>query len=155
MERLRVIWPGKTKNKELRALQEFYLAKIRRLESCVLVEAREVKGLKDRDAERIKDKEAANLERYLRDDYIICLFDKGREMSSEDLAAFLEKKLSSPRAIAFVVGGFAGLSERVLKRADLLLSLSRMTLSHELCRVVLLEQIYRALTIQKGRQYAK
>jgi 23S rRNA (pseudouridine1915-N3)-methyltransferase len=155
MERLRVIWPGKTKNRDLRALQEFYLAKIRRLESCGLVETREVKGLKDRDAEKIKDKEAAYLEKYIRDEYIICLFDKGREMSSEDLAALLEKKMSSSRAIAFVVGGFAGLSERMLKRADVLLSLSRMTLSHELCRVVLLEQIYRALTIQKGRQYAK
>ncbi len=155
MERLRVIWPGRTKNKDLRSLQEFYLAKIRRLEPCVIIESKEAKGLKDRDADKIKDREAVNLEKYLRDEYIICLFDKGREMSSEDLAGFLEKRLSSSRAIAFVVGGFAGLSERVLKRADYLLSLSRMTLSHELCRVVLLEQIYRALTIQKGRQYAK
>jgi 23S rRNA (pseudouridine1915-N3)-methyltransferase len=155
VERLKIIWPGKTKNKDLRALQEFYLAKIRRLESCSLIETREIKGLKDRDAEKIKDKEAANLEKYFRDEYIICLFDKGREMSSEDLARFLEKRLSSSRAIAFVVGGFAGLNERLLKRADFLLSLSRMTFSHELCRVVLLEQIYRALTIQKGRQYAK
>ncbi len=155
MERLRVIWPGRTKNKDLRSLQEFYLAKIRRLEPCVIIESKEAKGLKDRDADKIKDREAVNLEKYLRDEYIICLFDKGREMSSEDLAGFLEKRLSSSRAIAFVVGGFAGLSERLLKRADYLLSLSRMTLSHELCRVVLLEQIYRALTIQKGRQYAK
>ncbi len=155
MERLKIIWPGKTKNKDFRALQEFYLAKIRRLESCILIEAKEAKGLKDRDAAKIKDREAAHLEKHLHDEYIICLFDKGREMSSEELARFLEKRLFSSRAVAFVVGGFAGLSERVLKRADLLLSLSQMTFSHELCRIVLLEQIYRALTIQKGRQYAK
>ena len=155
MERLKIIWPGKTKNKDLRALQEFYLAKIRRLESCRLIEAKEAKGLKDRDAEKIKDREAVHLEKHLQDDYIVCLFDKGREMSSGELARFLEKRMCSSRGVAFVVGGFAGLSERVLKQANLLLSLSQMTFSHELCRVILLEQIYRALTIQKGRQYAK
>jgi 23S rRNA (pseudouridine1915-N3)-methyltransferase len=155
VERLKIIWPGKTKNKDLRALQEFYLAKIRRLESCRLIEAKEAKGLKDRDAEKIKDREAVHLEKHLQDDYIVCLFDKGREMSSGELARFLEKRMCSSRGVAFVVGGFAGLSERVLKQANLLLSLSQMTFSHELCRVVLLEQIYRALTIQKGRQYAK
>jgi len=61
----------------------------------------------------------------------------------------------SPRPTAFVVGGFAGLEAGVLERADLRLSLSRMTFSHELCRVALLEQIYRALTILKGKRYAK
>lgn len=136
-------------------MQESYLARIRRLEPCDLVETKEVRGLEDRYAERIKEIEAKNLEKHLEDDYIICLFDEGREMSSKDLARFLEKRLSTSRGATFVVGGFAGLAERITKRADLLLSLSRMTFSHELCRLVLLEQIYRALTIMKGKHYAK
>jgi 23S rRNA (pseudouridine1915-N3)-methyltransferase len=153
--RLRIIWPGKTKNRELRTLEEFYLARIRQLEPCDLVETKEAKGLDDRQAAKIKDIEAKNLEKHIKDDYIICLFDQGQEMSSEDFAKFLEKRSSTSRRSTFVVGGFAGLAERIIKRADLLLALSRMTFSHELCRVVLLEQIYRSLTIMKGRHYAK
>jgi 23S rRNA (pseudouridine1915-N3)-methyltransferase len=77
-------------------------------------------------------------------------------MSSVELARFLKKlSASSARAITFVVGGFLGLEERILKKADMLLSLSQMTFSHELSRVMLLEQIYRSLMIIKGRQYAK
>jgi 23S rRNA (pseudouridine1915-N3)-methyltransferase len=67
----------------------------------------------------------------------------------------LEKRLSDARGTAFVVGGFAGLAGRIMEHADLTLSLSPMTFSHELCRVALVEQIYRALTIMKGKRYAK
>ena len=153
--RLRVLWPGKTKKPEWRALQEFYLARIRQLVPCELVETREAKGLKDREAEKIKKIEAENLEKHLGDDYIIGLFDRGKEMSSENLARFLGARLSSSRPTAFIVGGFAGLASDLLKKVHFELSLSRMTFSHELCRIALLEQIYRALTIVKGKNYAK
>lgn len=152
---LKVIWPGKTKDREWRALEEFYLGRIRRFQSCALIETKETKGLKDRQIEKIKDIEAKGLEKHIKDDYIICLSDKGAEMTSEDFARFLEKLAVSSQPVTFVVGGFAGLAERILRRADFLLSLSRMTFSHELSRVVLLEQIYRALTIRKGMHYAK
>jgi 23S rRNA (pseudouridine1915-N3)-methyltransferase len=153
--RLRILWPGKTRSREWMALQEFYLARIRQLEPCDLVEVGEAKGLEDRQAERIMKIEAKNLEKHLRDDYIICLFDRGKEMSSVELARHIGERITSSRPTAFLVGGFAGLAPEVLERADLRLSLSRMTFSHELCRVALLEQIYRALTILKGRHYAK
>ncbi len=153
--RLRILWPGRTRTREWKTLQEFYLARIRQLEPCELVEVKEAKGLEDRQAEKIMQIEAKNLEKQFRDDYIICLFDQGKEMSSEDLARLIGERTASPRPTAFVVGGFAGLAAAVLERADLCLSLSRMTFSHELCRVVLLEQIYRALTILRGKRYAK
>jgi len=77
-------------------------------------------------------------------------------MSSPEFTRFLRDLASrSTRRVTFVVGGFMGLSERILKRADFLLSLSKMTFSHELSRIILLEQIYRALTLLRGRQYAK
>jgi 23S rRNA (pseudouridine1915-N3)-methyltransferase len=119
------------------------------------VEVKEAAGLDDREAEKIMQIEAKNLEKHLRDDYIICLLDRGNEMNSGDLARFIGERIESPRPTAFVVGGFAGLSAGVLERADFRLSLSRMTFSHELCRVALLEQVYRALTILKGKRYAK
>jgi 23S rRNA (pseudouridine1915-N3)-methyltransferase len=155
MIRLRVVWPGKTKDLKWRALQEFYLGRIRRLEPCALEEVATARGLEDRFSEKVKEIEAKNLEKHLGDDYIICLFDRGKEMSSAEFARFLEERLSSARRTTFLVGGFAGLAEKILRRADFHLSLSRLTFSHELSRVVLLEQIYRALTIRSGKHYAK
>lgn len=131
------------------------MARIRQLEPCELVEVKEAKGLEDWQAEKIMQIESKNLEKHLQDDYIICLFDRGKEMSSEELARHIGERMTYPRPTAFLVGGFAGLAAGVLERADLRLSLSRMTFSHELCRVTLLEQIYRALTILKGKHYAK
>jgi 23S rRNA (pseudouridine1915-N3)-methyltransferase len=77
-------------------------------------------------------------------------------MSSAEFARFLEKaSAGSARTVAFVVGGFLGLAPRVMDRAQARVSLSRMTFSHELCRIMLMEQIYRSISILKGRQYAK
>lgn len=154
--KLKILWPGKTQNREIRSLQEFYLERINRLETCELIQTKEAKGISEKFAPRIKEIEASDLEKRFKNDYIICLFHEGKEMSSVELARFLKKcSASSARAITFVVGGFLGLEERILKKADTLLSLSQMTFSHELSRIMLLEQIYRSLMIIKGRQYAK
>lgn len=154
--RLKILWPGKTRNKEIRGLQEFYIKRINRLETCKVIETKEAKGVEGKFARKIKKIEAIDLEKHFKDDYIICLSDKGKEMSSMEFARFLEKMASSSsHVITFVVGGFLGLEEKILKRAQFLLSLSKMTFSHELVRLLLLEQIYRSLTIIKGSHYAK
>lgn len=154
--KLKILWPGKTRNRDIRNLEEFYLERINQLEMCELIQTKAAKGIAERFAQRIREIEAAGLEKHFKDGYIICLFHKGKEMSSVEFAHFLERlSSSSTRVIIFVMGGFLGLEERVLKRADFLLSLSPMTFSHELSRIMLLEQIYRSLTIIKGKQYAK
>lgn len=154
--RIRILWPGKTRNADLRKLQEFYLGRINQLEKCEIIETKTAKSLPERFAQKIKEIEASELEKHFKNDYIICLFHEGKEMSSVELARLLKNvSVRSARAITFVGGGFLGLEERILKKADTLLSLSQMTFSHELSRVMLLEQIYRSLTIIKGRQYAK
>jgi len=153
---LRLIWPGKTKSPGARALQEFYLGRIRPMASASVVETREARGLDERAAAKILEIEARGMEDRLDGNFVICLADDGREMTSAEFARFLSKRADVPsRPAAFVVGGFLGLAGRILERADLRLSLSRMTLSHEMARVVLLEQIYRSLTIMKGTHYAK
>jgi len=153
---LKVMWPGKTHNGPLRELQAHYLKRINNLEPCSLFETREARGIPESQEDRIKETEAAGLEKHFKDDYIVCLFDKGREMDSDQFAVFLDRTaMNQPHAITFVVGGFLGLANRLLQKADTQLSLSRLTFSHELTRVVLLEQIYRALMIMKGRNYAK
>ena len=154
--RIRILWPGKTKNREIRNLQQHYLERINHMVPCELVQTKEARGIEEKFSDKIKEIEAKGLEKQLRDDYIICLFDGGKEMSSSEFASCLKDQgSSSTRGISFVVGGFLGLSERILKRADFLLSLSKMTFSHELARIVLLEQVYRALSLLRGRQYAK
>ena len=85
---------------------------------------------------------------------LIVLGSQGKQLSSEDLAQFLRKHQESGSAqLLFAVGAANGLSEQALQKASLTLSLGKMTLSHELARVVLLEQLYRAFTILKGHPY--
>ena len=153
---LKILWPGKTRNKELRELQDYYLRRICQLEPCQLIETKLSKGMEEKFREKILEIEAKDLEKYFKDDYIICLFQGGKEMTSVDFARFIEERSSSSiRAVTFVVGGFLGLKDRLIRKADFLLSLSKMTFSHELSRIILLEQIYRSLTIRKGKKYAK
>lgn len=154
--KMRIVWPGKTRNQAIRSLQDFYLRKINLLEKCEIIETREARGISEKFEKRIKKIEGQALEKYLNDGYIICLSDRGQEMSSSEFARFLEKIGSaSPSFITFVGGGFLGLEEKILKKANFLLSLSKMTFSHELIRLILLEQIYRSLTIMKRLKYAK
>ena len=87
-------------------------------------------------------------------DYVILLDNKGIMLSSIELSEFLNKKMvSSANEIVFVVGGAFGFSESVYKRASTKLSLSKMTFSHQMVRMVFKEQIYRAFTILKGEKY--
>lgn len=154
--RLKVLWPGKTRNTAMKELEEHYLHRINQLEPCVIIATKEARGLSERDAGRIQEMEAQGLEKHIKDDYIICLFDKGKRMSSSEFARFLKSAGdNSSRVVTFIVGGFLGLAGRILDRSDMLLSLSAMTFSHDLSRIMLLEQIYRSLSISKGRQYAK
>jgi 23S rRNA (pseudouridine1915-N3)-methyltransferase len=154
--RIKILWPGKTRDQNLRELQDSYLVKINRLEKCELIETKEARGFTENMKEKILSVEANGLEKHMKGDYIICLVDRGKEMNSEEFARFLkDKEANSAFTIVFIVGGFLGLADRILERSHFLLSLSKLTFSHELSRVVLLEQIYRSLTIVHGRQYAK
>ncbi|HRD02816.1 MAG TPA: 23S rRNA (pseudouridine(1915)-N(3))-methyltransferase RlmH [Candidatus Saccharicenans sp.] len=150
------VWPGKTRNASQRALQHEYLQKIKPLAQASLIETQEARGLEEKWAEKILEKEARGLEKYTKDGYIICLSDEGKELNSKGLADLIESKgLNSGKQLVFLVGGFLGLAPRIMEKADLKLSLSKMTFSHELARTVLLEQVYRALSLIKGYAYPK
>ena len=106
---------------------------------------------------QIKEKEGQRLLARIKDgDFVIALAIEGRMLSSEELAARLERLgVDGVSHIVFVIGGSLGLSEAVLRRADFSLSFSRMTFPHQLMRVVLLEQIYRSFRINAGEPYHK
>jgi 23S rRNA (pseudouridine1915-N3)-methyltransferase len=106
---------------------------------------------------QIKDKEGERLLKVIKDDaFVIVLAIDGKNLSSEELASKIEGLgVSGKSRITFVIGGSLGLSESVMKRADMKLSFSRMTFPHQLMRVVLLEQVYRSYRIINNEPYHK
>jgi 23S rRNA (pseudouridine1915-N3)-methyltransferase len=151
---LRLIWVGKTRNEHLRALVEDYLGRLGRFVRCEVTELRESAARTER--EGIED-EGRRIIGALRSDAFAVLLDvDGREWSSIELADEVEKwQIDGRREIAFIIGGHNGVSKEVIARANLRWSLSRLTLTHEMARVVLAEQLYRAYTIIHGLPYQK
>jgi 23S rRNA (pseudouridine1915-N3)-methyltransferase len=87
-------------------------------------------------------------------DFVVALDSRGEEMTSRELSGFLQKRLlAGNKRMVFVIGGPEGLGNTVTDRADLVLSFSRFTLTHEMIRVLLLEQLYRAWTLLRGEKY--
>lgn len=143
---------GKLGEAYLRAAQEEY---VRRLKPYAKVEVVEVKEEPlpppyQREAvERAVSREGEELLRRLpREGYVVALDRAGKMLSSEEFASFLQDLTRSGRSrVCFVIGGSAGLSPAVLKAADFCLSLSKLTFPHQLVRIILLEQVYRAFKI--------
>ena len=152
--RVRLIWVGKTRNEHLRALIDEYLKRLTRWVRCEVTELGAAKA--SARGEGIEE-EGKRISDALRSDSFIVLLDvEGREWSSEELAAQFEHwQMSGTKEIAFVIGGHDGVSEEVKRRAQIHWSLSRLTLTHEMARLLLVEQIYRAYTIIHGLPYQK
>ena len=150
--RFRFVWVGKTRDKNWLALQEEYL---KRLSYFVKYEITEIKDAAG-GHESIETESKRILEN-LNQTSFVCLLDvRGRASSSHELAEAIEKwQNRGLKEIAFVIGGASGVSREVVEKADYSLSLSRLTLTHEMARVVLIEQLYRGYTIIKGFPYQK
>ncbi len=144
------IWVGKTRNAHYRELQEDYLRRLSHFVRCQITEIRE-SGAPDseREGKRILDK--------LNHSSFVCLLDvTGNSISSKQLANEVQKwQNAGLKEVAFIIGGANGVSAEVAERADYRLSLSFLTFTHEMARVVMLEQLYRAYTITKGFPYQK
>jgi 23S rRNA (pseudouridine1915-N3)-methyltransferase len=104
--------------------------------------------------EKIKSKEGERLQAQTPPkSYVVALDPKGREVTTEEFAAWLSKREEVARPLTYLIGGHWGLAEAVLAAADERVALSRLTLTHELARLILLEQLYRAMTIKMGHPY--
>jgi 23S rRNA (pseudouridine1915-N3)-methyltransferase len=150
--KLHFVWIGKTRDRHCAALVDDYLERIKRFAPSEVSELKEQRG---GDEKRLMAAESAKLLAAIeRDDLVVLLDENGREFSSPQLADFIrERQQAGTKRLAFVIGGFAGVSDEVKKRADVQFALSRLTLTHELARVVLTEQIYRAFTLLAGLPY--
>ncbi|HET6862056.1 MAG TPA: 23S rRNA (pseudouridine(1915)-N(3))-methyltransferase RlmH [Pyrinomonadaceae bacterium] len=151
--RFRVIWPGKTRDARLRSLVEDY---VERLGHFVRVEIVELKEAGRADKPGI-DKEAGRISDALRPGGVTVLLDvAGVEWTSQQLAEQVKTwEVRGIKEVAFVIGGPHGLSQELVARADRRWSLSRLTLTHEMARVLMFEQLYRAYTIINGLPYQK
>jgi 23S rRNA (pseudouridine1915-N3)-methyltransferase len=150
---LRFIWPGKTRDEHLRALVNEYLKRLRRFVRCEVIETREVRG-SDRSS---VEKESRRILEAIPPGSVAILLDvKGREWSSQELADEVRRwENDSIKDITIVIGGQDGISSEVAARAQRRWRLSRLTLTHEMARVVAVEQLYRAYTINRGLPYQK
>lgn len=156
MSKIKFIVVGNTRSSFLKQGEAFYLERLRRYASTEWIEVKPQKVSKGWSREEILRVEGLSIEKkYLPDDHIIALDLKGKEYDSEGLAGLVQNLLQTPKRLCFVVGGPLGLSKKALDTAFDIISLSRMTLTHEMSRLILLEQIYRAHTIIKGEKYHK
>jgi 23S rRNA (pseudouridine1915-N3)-methyltransferase len=147
--KLRVLWVGKTKNPHIAKLCVDYASRIEHFLPLDIVEVKEPKGGMRSESEKI-------LAALADSDRVVVLDPKGKAFSSEQLAKFVQQHMTSdPRRLAFVIGGYEGLAESVKSRAHVQWSLSSLTFTHDLTRVVLLEQLYRALSIIHNLPYSK
>ena len=157
---IQIVSVGKLKEKYLKMGIEEYSKRLSSYAKIDLVEVPDEKApenLSDADMEIVKKKEGERiLSKIGADTYVIALAIDGKMKSSEQLASDIESLMTYGRSkIAFVIGGSLGLHEDVMKRSDEKLSFSKMTLPHQLMKLVLVEQIYRSFRIMKGEPYHK
>ena len=157
---INIVCVGKIKEKYLKlGIDEFKkrLSKYCKLDIIELDDEKAPENLSDKEITIIKDKEGKKiLSKVKANSYVIALAIDGKNISSEELADTMSKlAVRGNSNITFIIGGSLGLSDEVLSRADYKLSFSKMTFPHQLMRLILLEQVYRAYRINNGEPYHK
>lgn len=142
--RFKIISVGKIKDKNLLELVNDFAKKISYEAKLELLEIKD--SDKKTEGKKILDK--------VNDEFLIALSEEGKQWNSRELAKKI-KDISLTKTICFVIGGPFGLSEEVKNKSSLILSLSKMTFTHEMAKLFLLEQVYRAISIIKNKNYHK
>jgi 23S rRNA (pseudouridine1915-N3)-methyltransferase len=143
--KIKVAWIGKTKEPAIQTLTDEYLRRISHYA--------EVAGLALKDEAAIVSLASGERQKTKERHKLVLLDARGKQFSSEELAEFLEREQMNATPLVFAIGGSDGFSDEARRQAVFTLSLGKMTLPHELARVVLVEQLYRAFTILKRHPY--
>ena len=144
---------GKTDIPWVKAGLEMYAARLAHYLKFAVNEIPELKGVAALSEEQIKEKEGELILKAAGQADLILLDERGDQMRSIGFAAELQKRLNRGRDLVFVVGGAYGFSKAVYDRAAGMISLSKMTFSHQIVRAIFAEQLYRACTIMRGEPY--
>ncbi len=155
--RIKVCWLGKTQNTHIKSLTMDYLGRLNHLHPIEIVEVPDLSRRRRLQGAVLRAAEAAELESALsRDCRKVVLDERGTQFSSQEFARWLEaEQVHGVRELGFIIGGPEGFDRAFSERAHLLLSLGKMTWTHEMTRVLLLEQLYRALSILRNIPYHK
>jgi len=149
-----IIAVGKLKETYWHTAEAEYLKRLAPYDKITIEELKEEPFLNKEQGMRSKEQEAKKILAKLNEsDTVIALHETGTSYTSVQFAHFLEKQTEQGQHLTFIIGGPLGLHESILKRADVTLSLSPLTFPHQMVRTVLLEQLYRAVTIRKGKLY--
>ena len=152
--RISLLMVGKTTDPRLVSLIDDYRQRLTHYVPFGLVVLPDLKNTKSLSEEQIKTAEGEAILRFVTPSMDVVLLDEhGREFRSIEYAEWLQKKMGSGKDLTLVIGGPYGFSEAVYQRADGKVSLSRMTFSHQMIRIMVIEQIYRAMTILRGEPY--
>ncbi|MBP1531548.1 MAG: 23S rRNA (pseudouridine(1915)-N(3))-methyltransferase RlmH [Bacteroidaceae bacterium] len=146
---------GKTTDKRIEQLTDEYIGRISHYMPFRLEVIPELRNAKSLSQEQQKEQEAELIKKSLQPgDYIILLDEHGKERRSIEFAQWMQKRMAaSPRRLVFIVGGPYGFAPQIHKMAQEEISLSQMTFSHQMIRLLFVEQIYRAMTILNGEPY--
>ena len=156
MPKIKIIVVGNTKASFLKEGESLYLKRLKRYTPIEWIEVKPEKVTKGMPKERLLASEGHSIEKKFHSrDHIIVLDVSGKEYSSEALSTRIERLSWKGDPLCFVIGGPLGISKEILRKANETFSLSKLTLTHEMSRVLLLEQLYRAFTIMKGEKYHK
>jgi 23S rRNA (pseudouridine1915-N3)-methyltransferase len=155
--RFKILVVGRTRTSFLQEGETFYLDRLRRYVKTDWVEVKAARTTRTKPEAEVIREEGLALSKRLRGGEVLVPLDRtGVQHDSEGLARWLRGLSERPGGpVAFLIGGPLGLSRDLIGRAEEVLSLSRLTLTHEMVRLVLLEQLYRACTILSGEKYHK
>ncbi len=146
---IRIISPGKTKQRFIQDGIDEYMKRLKPFAKIDWIATPDQALRKTNTIEIVKQTEAEHILKRIEPGFTIALDEHGKEMTSPELADLLSKH----DRIQFVIGGVYGMSDEVRKKSDLVLSFSRFTMTHQMIRLVLVEQIYRAFTILQNKKY--
>lgn len=146
---------GKTTDKRFETIIQEYIERIRHYIPFTIEVIPELKNTKGLSQDGQKKREGEQILKNLQaGDYIVLLDEHGSERTSMDFASWMQKKMAAgPKRLVFIVGGPYGFSDAIHQKGNEEISLSRMTLSHQMIRMFFVEQIYRAMTILNGEPY--
>lgn len=155
-----IITVGKLKEKYLKQGIDEYMKRLRTYAKVSIIEVpdeRAPETLSEAEERGVKDKEGVRILNHVRDNmHVITLEIEAKQPTSEQLAKQLDQLATHGKSrVAFIIGGSLGLSEAVIKRSNHALSFSKMTFPHQLMRLILVEQVYRAFRINRGEPYHK
>jgi len=153
--KITLIQTGKTADNNITAGIEEYSQRIRKYAPFEIITIPDLKNTKNMPLDEQKIREGERIVQLIsNDDFVILLDEKGKEFSTREFSGQLEKFfLISKKRLVFIIGGAYGFSLEIYGKADLKISLSRMTFSHQMVRLLFTEQLYRALSIIKGDPY--